>query len=107
MRCLDGITDSMDMNLGELQEMVMDTEAQHAAVHWGRKESDTTERLDNSNNSPPMGSLAPATGILGVGGGVEAPPSDFGCFLFWVGDPEAVFGDFPECFQPFKACADF
>ena len=74
---------------------------------WGRKESDTTERLDNSNNSPPMGSLAPATGILGVGGGVEAPPSDFGCFLFWVGDPEAVFGDFPECFQPFKACADF
>ena len=33
MRCLDGITDAMDMNLGKLQEMLRDREAWHFAVH--------------------------------------------------------------------------
>ena len=52
MRCLHSITDSMDMSLSKVQEIVKDREAWGAAVN-GVTETDTTEQLKNSKDATP------------------------------------------------------
>ena len=71
MRWLDGITDSMDMSLSKLWEMVEDREAPWTRCSpWCHKESDTTERLNNKQsvtNMPTLSFYQFSVGMVQVG----------------------------------------
>ena len=86
MRWLDGITNSMDMSLSKLQELMMDRETWHAAVHGVTKESDMTEWLNWTEI------LVAARGIFSFEAcrisvpwpGIEPRPPPLGAQSYWI-----------------------
>ena len=70
MRWLDGISDSMDMSLSELQEMVKDREAWQCCSPWGRTESDMTEPKQQQKGSL-LGVIQPTQGHLTMFGKIS------------------------------------
>ena len=79
MRWLDGITDSMDMSLSKLQEMVKDRQGSLACCSpWGHRESDTTEWLNWTELSLGM---FPTTNKASGGDGIDAFKSQAQCVI--------------------------
>ena len=78
MRWLDSVTDSVDMNLHKLQVAVEDREAWGACSRWGRKDLDTTERL---NNCGPVTPLHEETHKNQVTEALGSPHHSFGIYM--------------------------
>ena len=100
MRCLDSITESIDMNLSKLQKIMEDRGACLAAVHGGHKESDsTTTKETHRYSKPPVkfgertwdcspGHAGPLAVVLPPPAAYQAPPSmGFSRQGYWSGVP--------------------
>ena len=78
MRWLDGITDSMDVSLSELQGLVVDREAWRAAIH-GVAESDTAEPLNWTELKHLLGNRDPSRGALRIAPWCSVTHGGTGC----------------------------
>ena len=76
MRYLDGITDSMGMNLGKLREMVRDKGSLVCCSPWGWEELDMTEQLNNNKNSYQLSKWSCPFATLSTNGFFNVYPSN-------------------------------